>query len=204
MRIYENEISDIVKRNQIMTRICGEEKISEGERYWLDTHSIYYSKIGYPFLQLSIENIEPNVWYILKIAIEKVGNEMVFYPLIGIPGKSGQIITSADVCRYNGKPADSKIKLLGLNELVGEKTQTDLAIYSSDGIFSVQYIAECTNPYLPQTKMRKTSTTHLGFAMIREEISHNKIRFICKNPEIDFETNDFNNYVFTVEWNKKN
>ncbi len=87
MRIYDNEISDIVKRNQIMTCICGEEKISEEERYWLDTHSIYNSKIGYPFLQLSVENIEPNIWYILKLSVEKVGNDMAFYPLIGIPGK---------------------------------------------------------------------------------------------------------------------
>ncbi len=202
MNKIENEKADIKKRNQIMSSIYGKEKISTEERYWLNTHSIYNAKKGYPFLQLSIEKIEPHTWYDLKVSVDKCSNDMVFYPLIGTPDNEGQIITNDDVCGYNGEPSSSVIKLLSLNSLVEKGNYTDLEIYSSDGIFSVQYIAECTNPYLSQAKMRKTSTAHLGFAMIRKEISHNKIRFACKNPETDIEISDFNDYIFTVEWEK--
>ena len=179
-------------------KIMGKEKITPEERDWLMTHTLYNSLLGYPFICKSMEKVEPNKWYLLKINVESVRYEDEIAPVITVPGtgkKTGKIIADFEVVDRKGNVSVGKpIKMLELSECKSGMSY-QVKYLSERGLlaayYGCHYFDHVSNIYTGDF-----SSSYMGLAMIREPVNEHKIRYRCKSPRSD----SFDAMVFTVEW----
>jgi len=188
MKKHEEELKT---REQIMNK----DKITKEDRLWLITHSLYNWKLGYPYYNDVIENIEPSKWYKLKMIVEAINYDNYLRYALHIHDKEGKIIGDGIITDINGNITKKKfVKMLVFDANPNEINE--VYIYSSIGALSIVYGCDYYDPLVKLHKRELSSTWNPNFAMIREEIEDNKVRYRCKSPLSD----SFDALVFTAEW----
>ena len=192
MKKYEEELKI---REEIMNKIFDGEKITKEERLWLVTHSLYNWKLGYPYYNDVIETIEPSKWYKLKIIIESINYDNYLRYALHIHDKEGKIIGDGIITDINGNITKKKfVKMLVFD--ANQNEINEVYIYSSIGKISFLYGCDFYDEKVNLHKRELSSNGDARFAIIREEIKDNKVRYRCKSPLSD----SFDALVFTAEW----
>ena len=189
---YEEEI---IHREKILSYVRNGKKITAEERLWLATHRIFNRKLGYPYLNTDIINLNAKEVYLLRVKVESKTYSDRIIPVIAVPGGKGRILATNVLDRVGNLSPTKSIKMLGL--LVDLNRNLVEVSYCSDlGLIGVSY--ECDYFDDKQNIMiRKDSCTgDHNFAMTCEILSDNKRLYRCKSPISD----DFECLVFSLEW----
>ncbi len=182
-------------RNNIMKRIRSGEKVSLEERTWLVTHRVFNFDLGPPFLNFDIIQLLPNRKYIVRLRIEKLNYNQRIIPIVVVPGGKGGIFADFPIVDLNGKATTKNVKMLGLL-LDLNRNESTFAYRSEIGLIGICYECDYFDTK-QQLNIRKSSNTGApNFAMLRENISDNKVKYKCKLPF----NNNFEDFAFSVEW----
>lgn len=182
-------------RNELLNRASKGEKLSLEERQWLVTNPVYNRKLGPPYTNYEIITLPTTSSYRLIVKIEKVSYEDRVVPIISVPNGKGKILCDFPVRNIKGATSVGKpIKMLGLESAIATG-ETCVEYQSELGIVAVEYkcdyFDEKQNIYI----RKSSSTGDYNFAMLKEQIKHNKFIFHCKNPKAELDA-----IVFTVEF----
>lgn len=189
---YQEEIQ---YRDEILQRAYKGIKPTPEERIWCSTHSAFNWKLGYPYYVTAVEKLGSCEWHILTVEVESVHHEGRILPVIGVPAGKGKIIADFEVRDFSGKKSIGKpIKLLGIE--MSEGKSTSLKYCSDYGLFFAEYECSYYDEKMRLNKTEISDTSNALFAMTREALSDNKVRYRCKSPLSD----KFDAMVFTVEW----
>lgn len=186
----------IVIRENILGKASKGKRITEEEKEWLSTHPTYNIKYEpSQYYRVDVQNLNFTDSCLLTVELESVAYEHKIFPVISVPNLQGSIKTDFDVVDIYGNKNNKKIvKMLS----VGIERDNPLCrfVYQSDlGLMAIHYECECYDQIL-KTHVIKSSFSMNDFAMKKEVISKNKIRYYCKSP---FEEN-FDAMVFSVGW----
>ena len=191
---YQKEIE---QRDLILNKVRNNIKISPDERMWLLTHSVYNQKWGVDAFNISVEHIEPNKWFLVKVRVESLSYDKRIIPILStMPAKKRQIVAGFEVRTYDGDLVENKkIKAIGF-EIKDDICEYEVEIFSDLGLFSVQY--ECDYFDLKQkiNKREASGTGNSYLAMRRQKLDKNTVKYYCKSPNKD----SFDALVFTVHW----
>lgn len=191
MTDYEKEIE---YRNSLYN---SGRKLTPEERIWLGTHPLYNCRFGFPILNVAVEKLEPKKWYLITVNAESVAHEGEIGPFIEVSGLKGKIIADFELVDYRGnKSLGKSVKILSSDLYEGEGFT--VKYFSDLGFISVGYGCDYFDIVVNRNICESTSTRNTYFAMKREEISRNKVRYNCKEPLSD----SFDAIIFTVKWNE--
>lgn len=189
--IYNEEIE---YRDSLLEKACSGIKLSSEERLWLATHAVHNTRYGDGFFNVTVDHFEPNKWNNVKLTIESVNYTKKIMPIIYLPDKKGKIIAECEVFDYYGNVSKKKfVRMLAL------ETTNDvyyLKCFSEQGIFSIGYKCDYYDEKMKLNIRESSFTGSLNFAMKRETVNDQCIRYYCKAP---FSEN-FDALVFSVEW----
>lgn len=172
-------------------------KLTSEERIWIGTHQLYNCRFGFPFLNIAVEKLEPQKWYLITVKAESVAHEEKIWPFIEVSGLKGKIIADFELVDYRGNISLGKpVKMLSCDLYEGEGFT--VKYFSELGFISVGYGCDYFDTVINLNMSENSSTMNTDFAMKREEISSNKVRYYCKEPMSD----SFDAIIFTVEWNE--
>lgn len=192
-----NYDEETIYRNEILSRARSGKKLIPEEQLWLASHRIINQNLGYPYLNKDIVQLEPNTVYSVHVNVEHLAYTDRIVPVITVPAGKGVIITEGNLVDHNQKTTFKKsVKMLGIL-INSEHSGMDFYYQSNLGLLGVSYECDFYDE-LQRLKIRKNSgSPSLDFAMLREDLSKNKIVYRCKNPTND----DFDSLVFSLEWN---
>lgn len=184
------------KRNDILQKIRNREKVTTEERLFLETTPACNSVLGYPYFLKDIVNINSSDEVTVSIVLESASYGDKIIPVISVPAQKGIISTGFDLVDYKGELSkDNKTKVLGV-DLSSEHKSTVVKYKSDLSLLAVNYECWCYNMILKKTLPESSMCGKTNYAMLKEEISENKVRYFCKNPD----NKSFDALVFTVEW----
>ena len=190
---YKEEIS---YREELLKKVHKGNKLTPDERVWAVTHPVYNRTMGYPILNVAIEKLGSEKWFLLKINIESINYDRMIGPIIYVPAGKGSIITSFEVENLSGQKSIGKpIKMLSLLSNKQNKT-AEVKYQSKLGILSVSYECDYFDKSVNLLLRQSSDTGHPYFAMQREVISNNKVKYYCKDPCTD----TFDALIFSIEW----
>ena len=193
-----NYIEEINYRNQLLQRKINGGKISPEEKLWLETHPVYNQILGFPYLNRDIIQLKANGYYRVRIGVESRLVSERIHPIISVPGKKGSILVKNELfdC-YGNKVAIRPVKVLGVlyNQ---DSTNAEFIYRSKLGLLEISYQCEFFDERMRCIRRESSNTGNTMFAMLREKIADNKLRYRCKFPN----NQDYNSYVFFVEWSE--
>ena len=193
--MIQNDIH--TQRNEILKKVKSGAKISKEERFFLETTPAYNSALGYPYLLKDVVNINSSDEVSLSVVVESISYDEKIIPVISVPAQKGMISTSFELFNYKGELSkDNKTKVLGVD--LSDEHKSTVVQYKSDlSLLAVNYECWCYNMILKKTLPESSMCGKTNYAMSKEVVSENKIRYFCKSPDSD----SFDAMVFTVEWN---
>ena len=193
--MIQNDIH--TQRNEILKKVKSGAKISKEERFFLETTPAYNSALGYPYLLKDVVNINSSDEVSLSVVVESISYDEKNIPVISVPAQKGMISTSFELFNYKGELSkDNKTKVLGVD--LSDEHKSTVVQYKSDlSLLAVNYECWCYNMILKKTLPESSMCGKTNYAMSKEVVSENKIRYFCKSPDSD----SFDAMVFTVEWN---
>ncbi|MBQ8576321.1 MAG: hypothetical protein IJ447_09795 [Clostridia bacterium] len=192
-RTYNDEI---LYRDTIMQKIHNNVKITGDERIWLVTHSLYNQQFDFIAYNSIIESIEPNKWYSLKIQIDSIAYNERIIPIVSVPAAKGKIVTDFEVKDINGKTNPQKtVKMIGV-EFGHNSTEAKIDYYSNLGLVAVAYECDYYDEKQHLHMRQSSGTGHTDFAIIREVVNENTIRYRCKSPS----STSFDALVFSISF----
>ena len=193
--VIQNDIH--TQRNEILKKVKSGAKISKEERFFLETTPAYNSALGYPYLLKDVVNINSSDEVSLSVVVESISYDEKIIPVISVPAQKGMISTSFELFNYKGELSkDNKTKVLGVD--LSDEHKSTVVQYKSDlSLLAVNYECWCYNMILKKTLPESSMCGKTNYAMSKEVVSENKIRYFCKSPDSD----SFDAMVFTVEWN---
>lgn len=193
--MIQNDIH--TQRNEILKKVKSGAKISKEERFFLETTPAYNSALGYPYLLKDVVNINSSDEASLSVVVESISYDEKIIPVISVPAQKGMISTSFELFNYKGELSkDNKTKVLGVD--LSDEHKSTVVQYKSDlSLLAVNYECWCYNMILKKTLPESSMCGKTNYAMSKEVVSENKIRYFCKSPDSD----SFDAMVFTVEWN---
>ena len=193
--VIQNNIH--TQRNEILKKVKSGAKISKEERFFLETTPAYNSVLGYPYLLKDVVNINSSDEVSLSVVVESISYNKKIIPVISVPAQKGMISTSFELFNYKGELSkDNKTKVLGVD--LSDEHKSTVVQYKSDlSLLAVNYECWCYNMILKKTLPESSMCGKTNYAMSKEVVSENKIRYFCKSPDSD----SFDAMVFTVEWN---
>lgn len=192
-----NYTEEIIYREKILSKARKGEKITVEDRFWLATHRSINRNMGYPYLNTDIISFKSNMNYLISIKVEKLEYPYRIIPVVTAPDGKGKIIPiDMTVKDYNGKITNKKaVEVLGL--LVdSNRIERKFFYQSSLGLLGISYQCDYFNEK-QHIMVRGNSDTGIpNLAMIRENMSDNKIVYSCKSPNDD----SFEALVFSIKW----
>lgn len=193
---YDEEIN---YRNRILARIRDGKKITSEDRLWLVTHRIINRVLGYPYINTDVIHLQQNVNYLIRVNVEKLTYPNRIIPVITVPGGKGRIIANSALVDHNGNISTKEaVKMLGVM-VDSNHNEAEFTYQSNLGLLGISY--ECD--YFDSRQhimLRKNSCVgDSNFAMLREVLADNKMRYRCKVPT----NKNFDSFVFSIEWNKE-
>lgn len=191
---YEKEIA---RREELLQKARDNIKLTKDERTWLVTHPVYNWRLGFPYFNVTVEKLEANKWYTLRVNVESVAYDNRIIPIISAPAGQGQIIADFELTDLRGNVTLGKpVKMLGFELAKHREFQVDYR--SKLGLLSVAY--ECDYFDVKQNlHIRQSSSTgDPDYAINKQIVNDHMIRYYCKSPLDD----SFDAMVFTIEWTK--
>lgn len=190
---------EIAFRNEIMHKSRKGEKLTREERSWLVTHPSYNDKQGYPFLTTDIIKLEPKVEYLMRVECAANCERDSFWASFGVPLSKGYIKTDfALVDLYGNVSLGKPVKMLGVAIDSEDHLSTEFVFKSDLGLMQVCYKCKVFDTIIKKEVRKSSDGADCSFAMIRKDLSDNKVLYSCKHPnEQDYK------YMFTVEWKKQ-
>lgn len=187
---------EIEYRNTLLKTLHEGGKISKEDRDWLQTHVAYNSRYGYPIISRDIIKIKPNVKYNVCVNFINARGINRISPLFIIPLNKGYISTNEDEIDANRKISKG-IRSKSISTMNSkENAECEFMCLSKLGLISICY--ECETTDWRGVSHMSSSIFRDKLAMRKEEVSDNKIVYYCT----DFENEEFDGYVFSVEWNE--
>ena len=175
--------------------------MTDEEKEWFVLNPTFNPLYDEEIYQKDIIQLIPNQQYSIIITLEcaraQVGE--MFPLIIGITKKDSILFDEDyEVRDINGNAKKSPVRMLGLLNLSNNPLQR-LTYRCGSGKIGIEYGCEYYDPRMKLHK-RESSKCHFGYAMKKEIISENKVRYNCKHPLSD--RYDFESLIFTVEWEK--
>ncbi len=193
-------MDDIIYRKNLLEK----RKLTESEKVWLQTHTVYSEEFGYPFIRAMAIHIKPDTIYSLTVRfIRKTALQRVT-PTIFIPMGKGYLLSDGETIDQTGKIYHRK-KATMLSTNNDEKNpELMVNLLSETGVFCVFFHAiilqnkllDSRFKALPPTKHLMPSTMIPYFCMNYTEICANKFRFSCSISKEKFS----DDYEFEIEW----
>ena len=187
---------NINTRKSIDTKWMRKEKVTKEDREWCATNPIYNEMYGESFYQRDVISLLPNHKYSVTVEIESApyGDGMI--PMMGIAYGKGKLWgQSIDI--DTGKTIDFDTKCLGV--VLTKNQQLYLFNFVSQlGYMCVEYKNEFFDEN-SKVYVREPSTLNYAYAMKKEMVGENKVRYFCKHAKA--EKNDFTALIFTITWN---
>lgn len=197
--LYQKYKLEVEQRKNLLQKARDSVKLTKEERIWLSTHALYNRQLGFPFFNTAIENLEKNKSHLLKITIDSVSYKDRIVPIIAVPAGQGQIITNGEVIDLKGnKWLNKPVKMLGLES--EKSVQFEVQYISQLGLLEVGYECDYFDNKSNLNMRQSSSTGDPDFAMVRHQVSDNKVQYCCKSPL----TNSFDALIFSIEWEKTN
>ena len=185
-------------RNELLLRARSRKKLTSEEQLWLASHRIINQNLGYPCLNKDIVELEKNVVYSVHVNVERLTYTDRIIPVITVPAGEGEIIAEGNLIDHNKKTTLKKsVKMLGIL-IDSNHGEMDFLYQSKLGLLGVSYECDFYDELQRLTIRKNSGSPSLDFAMLRENLSENKIMYRCKIPTND----DFDSFVFSLEWNK--
>lgn len=198
IKISHDIKDEILCRENIMKKIRSNIKISKDERIWLTTHSLYNQKWDFIAYNSVVEHINSNEWYSFKIQIESINYDERIVPILSVPATKGSILTDSSMKNiHGGNSLKQNAKVLGIEfDVASLPITANVDYFSKLGLFSIAY--ECDYYDKKQNiHMRQSSSTgHPDFAILREALDEDTIRYYCKNPTDMF---NFDALIFNIK-----
>ena len=187
-------LEEIAYRKEILDRAYKGIRPTKEERMWLCTHSYFNEALGYPYYGISVEHIKEKQWYKLRFTVEEVSYHKDVLIQISVASSKGQIFTPPEMKDMMWQERTEKpFRIICMEAKMGE--EYEIAYYSPWGIFDIAYRLEMTTGS-KDVIAYEPSNVLLSLAMLREQISDNKVRFRCNSAS----NMDFKALVFTLEW----
>ena len=187
-------IEEINYRNMIMERRRKGEKLTREERQWIDTHRLINRELGYPYLNTDMIQLQPNERYHIHVQVESRSYEGRMIPIITVPAQKGSIVSNLELTDYEGNiKTGQEVKMLGL--------LTDVAEFdyrSELGLLGVSYECDYFDDRLRVMQRIDSGLGYPNFAMLREDLSENKVLYRCKTPVKD----NYEGLVFSITWRR--
>ena len=178
-----------------MQRVFDGMKPTPAERLWTATHLLYNRRLGFSFLNIAIENLAPDTWYVLRIKVESVAYDNRISPIIDASGGKGTILADWELVDLRGNVKRGvPVKMLGLN--LKQDETAEVKFRSTLGLLSVFYECDYFDAKIGLHMREACDTGSPYFAMIRQIVNDHMVRYRCKSPVGE----SFNAMVFTVEW----
>lgn len=193
-----DHIDEINYRKQLLQRRISGGKISSEEKLWLETHPAYNQLLGFPYLNSDIIQLTAKAYYRVRIGVESRLVSERIHPIISVPAKKGSILVKNElVDRYGNKVAIKPVKVLGVL-YKQDSTDTEFFYRSNLGLLGISYQCDFIDQRMSCMRREISNTGNTMFAMLREEVADNRLRYRCKFPINE----DFDSYVFFVEWSE--
>lgn len=189
-------LNNINRRKEINTKWMRKEKVTKEDKEWCATNPTYNDRYGDSFYQEDIITLLPKQKYSITIEIESApyGDKMI--PTIGVAYGKGRI-WGKTIDQETGQKVDFETKYLGVCLTKNQPTYS-FNFVSQLGYLCVEYKCEYFDE-ISKVYVRQPSIMHYGYAMKKEIVSDNKLRYFCKHAKA--EKNDFTSLIFTITWN---
>ena len=188
---------NIAYRQKLLQKTCEGYHCSQEEKMWCITNPVYNELYDAPRLQRDIIQLKPNQKYQVKATLENLNRQDgSIIPIIGVVAGKGEIIPTNEIFDTDQFTSDKKsTKILGvlINSIHPQATFT---FTSKLGLMSVAYQCEYFDHKTRLCKREMSDGANLSFAMIKNQISDNKITYACKSPC----STSFEALVFSLEW----
>ena len=193
------DVENEIRRRKELLQKANNRTITAEEQLWLITHPIYNQQRNDFSLNTSVEHFLPNKWYVFKIKVESVNYNGRIVPQIFVPDKKGKLKTDLILKNYKGEFVSKKSVRMIAFEPDNDSLEYTVEVFSTVGCLSVDYCCD----YFDEKHclhMRKASATgDPNFAMIREFLGEQTVRYYCKSPVVD----SFDALVFSLKWMEK-
>lgn len=195
---HTNYQEEIQYRKEILDKVRNGNKVTVAERRWLQTHPVYNRMLDYPYINTDIISLEPNVKYRVRVNFESATYSGRIIPGITVPLGEGGILTDFSVIDIRGRETARKpIKMLGC-QIDPERREIEFLYWTRIGLMGIWYECEYFDDKQRLMIRQSSNTGNAGYAMIRELLAENKIRYRCKIPTKD----SFDGLVFSIKWEK--
>ena len=193
---------EISYRKELLARKYS--SLSELEKVWLQTHTVYSEMYGYPFIRAMAIQIEPNTVYSFTVKFIKRRVSQRVTPTIFIPMEKGYIYVDGETIDQTGKIfKGNKCAMLSTNSDEKNPTCTH-DLLSETGVFCVFFHATILRSKLPDPRFKSVppserlmpSITIPYFCMNCTKMSANRLRFSCSIAKDKFS----DDYEFEIEW----
>lgn len=187
---------DYERRNAILKKTRKREKLTKEERFFLETTPAFNSFLGYPYYIQDIINIKNSSPIKLRVFLESLSYSNKISPVIYVPAQKGEINANFEVFDFKGVPKKScNLKMLAL-EMSSNNNYVEIEYYSSISLLAVHYECYCYNNILNRVVLESSMCGKKNYAMLKEEVSENKVRYFCKSPTSD----SFEAMIFSIEF----
>lgn len=186
-------------RESLNHRVILGGKLTAEEKEWLILNPTFNPLYDEEIYQKDIIQLIPKQQYSIVITLEHTSVKVSeMFPLIFGITKKDSILFDEDyeVRDINGTVTKAPVRMLGLLNFSKNPLQR-LTYRCGSGKLGIEYGCEY---YDPKTKLhkRESSKCHFGYAMKKEIVSDNVIRYNCKHPLA--ERHCFDSLIFTIEW----
>ena len=196
---------EISYRKELLARKYS--SLSELEKVWLQTHTVYSEMYGYPFIRAMAIQIEPNTAYSVTVRFIRKTISQRVTPTIFIPMGKGYLLSDGETIDQTGKIYHRKKATMLSTNNDEKNSELMVNLLSETGVFCVFFHAiilpnkllDSRFKALPSTKHLMPSTMIPYFCMNYSEICADKYRFSCSIHKDKFS----NDYEFEVEWHRQ-
>lgn len=193
---------NIARRNELFGRISQGELLPLNDRLWLQSHPIYSSRYGAPYIIADMIAVEPAKETAITIQCLRMDPQHPIVPTFTIPFEQGGSLRLAAVVQSNtdfrNMRQSTKLSFRMTNHITAV-----LRCKSDPGVLMVSYQGWVPdNQPLP---MWFESVKNNRFAMVKTVVSDNLIRYgCCGSDDLDSNCDDhFNKFQFLVNWNNE-
>ena len=186
---------NVNRRKEINTKWMRKEKVTKEDREWCAINPTYNDRYGDSFYHKDIITLLPKQNYSITIEIESApyGDKMI--PTIGVAHGKGKI-WGKTIDQETREEVDFETKYLGVC-LTENKPIYSFNFVSQLGYLCVEYKCEYFDE-ISKVHVRAPSILNYSYAMRKEIVGDNKIRYFCKHAKAD--KDDFTALTFTIAW----
>ncbi len=199
LEVSVNFKENIKYRESLNHRVILGEKLTAEEKEWFILNPTFNPLYDNEIYQKDIIQLVPNQQYSIIITLEHTGAQAdEMFPIISGVTKKDCILFDEhyEVREVNDNVKKGPVRILWLMDLLKNPLQSHIYMCGS-GKLDIKYGCEYYDPKVRLHK-RESSICNFGYAMKKEIISENKVRYSCKHALDD--RNDFSGLIFTVEW----